>query len=289
MTPTPSTRTAKTHVLAQPPIIYWNRLLRYERITPMTGGDARVQTVVRALTLLERFSAEEPEHTATELSVATGLTVPTTHRLLKTLASKSFLVLDPESKKYSLGPAVVQLAGAVLGRDNLLELVDPVLIELRRASGETASLHWLVDNERVCIAERASHQSIRMSSGLGRRYTLHAGAAGKVLLASLPPAEMKSYLDRGYSANTIHTGRIELEEDLAAIRAKRYALSQGEVVKGAAAIAAPIRDSSGYPIAAINVTGPSDRWTRETMESFALQILSSVEAIEHQSGHADNV
>ena len=197
----------------------------------MTGGDARAQTVVRALTLLERFSAEEPEHTATELSVATGLTVPTTHRLLKTLASKSFLVLDPESKKYSLGPAVVQLAGAVLGRDNLLELVDPVLIELRRASGETASLHWLVDNERVCIAERASHQSIRMSSGLDRRYTLHAGAAGKVLLASLPPAEMKSYLDRGYSANTIHTARIELEEDLAAIRAKRYALSQGEVVR----------------------------------------------------------
>ena len=135
MTPTPSTRTAKTHVSVQPPIIYWNRLLRYERITPMTGGDARAQTVVRALTLLGRFSAEEPEHTATELSVATGITVPTTHRLLKTLASKSFLVLDPESKKYSLGPAVVQLAGAVLGRDNLLELVDPVLIELRRFTG----------------------------------------------------------------------------------------------------------------------------------------------------------
>ncbi len=112
------------------------------------------------------------------------------------MTGRRFLVLDQETRRYSLGPAVMQLAGAILERDNLLEVVVPALERLQRASGETARLLWLVDWQRVCLADRVSHQSIRMSSGIGRAYPLHAGASGKTLLASLPERERNAYLNR---------------------------------------------------------------------------------------------
>lgn len=255
----------------------------------MPSSDSGSQTVTRALQLLECFSAEEPEHTATELSVKTGLTVPTTHRLLRTLATRGFLYLNADTKRYSLGPAVLQLAGAILRRDNVVEIVTPVLEHLRRRSGETAGLLWLVDRERVCIAERVSHQSIRMSSGIGRRHPLYAGASGKIMLAHLPDAERATYLDQAYAASAIRMPRVDFEATLVRARSDGWATSVGETVEGAAALAVAILDSSGYPIGAINVTGPAQRWTIERMTSFVPELRSALAAVEAQMGHVRDV
>jgi DNA-binding IclR family transcriptional regulator len=249
-------------------------------------SSAGSQTVERALDLLGCFSADEPEHTATELSLRTGLTIPTTHRLLKALSGRRFLVLDQATKRYSLGPAVMQLAGAILERDNLLEIVIPALERLRRASGETAGLLWLVDWERVCLVERVSHQSIRMSSGVGRAYPLHAGASGKILMASLPDDERRAYLNRVLKDRGVNLDRADVERSISDCIERGYAVSEGEVYAGAAAIAAALHDSTGYPIGAINVSGPDSRWTSQRMTEFAPRLVAAVEDIESQLSYS---
>lgn len=242
------------------------------------------QTVTRALKLLECFTSEHPELTLTELSNITGLTVPTTHRLLKTLIAQRFLVLDTASKHYRLGPAVMQLAGAIINRDDLHNVVVPYLERLRRESGETVGFHLLVDSERVCIIELESRQRIRMSSGVGRRYSLHRGAAGKALLAALPPEERTSYLDRVLSGEPSFPAR-DLEAELAQVNREGVAFSVGEVVDGACAVAAPVLDSSGYPIAAVNVTGPASRWTRTEIDKIVPDLRELTAEISVQLGH----
>ena len=243
------------------------------------------QTVVRALNLLECFTSENPELTLTELSNSTGLTVPTTHRLLKTLIGQRFLAFDGSTKHYSLGPAVMQLAGAIIHREDIHNVVIPHLERLRRESGETAALHLLVDLERVCIIELESRQRIRMSSGIGRRYPLHHGAAGKALLAQLPLDEREAYLDRISSSEPGYQ-RPELESELQTAREEGVAFSDAEVVEGASAVAASIVDASGYPIAAINVTGPSNRWTMEKKLRLVPRLKEVVEDVASQLGHA---
>jgi DNA-binding IclR family transcriptional regulator len=234
------------------------------------------QTVVRALELLECFSIENSTWNLTELSNRTRLTVPTTHRLLKSLLGQGFLVVDPESKNYSLGPAVMQLASALTQRGNIHAEALPEAQRLRRRSGETVSLHLLVDDERVCILELVSRMPIRMSSGLGHRYPLHRGAAGKAILSALSAVDRGIYCDR----HTQEPERSWIEHDLDACQERGFALSESEVFQGAVSVAAVIRGADNRPLGALNVTGPASRWSLVSAEEFASEVLGAVETIE---------
>lgn len=244
------------------------------------------QTVSRALKLLRCFSAETPKLTLTELSAMTELTVPTTHRLLRTLIHEGFLYMDDDTKRYSLGPALLKLAGAIIHRDDMHNIVLPHLERLRRQTGETAALHLLVDGMRVCIIELPSHQSIRMTSGVGRSYPLHIGAAGKVILSNLPPEELDEYvrdhLDQSWDEAAIQRLRQQLHE----MRESGYAKSFGEVVDGASALASAVLDASDYPIGAINLTGPAGRWTETLMEDQLENLRDAIADIASKLGRS---
>ena len=151
-------------------------------MTSVTGA----QTLLRALDILDAFAEEGASLTLADLGRRAGLTAPTTHRLVKALVSRGFLVTDA-SRRYSLGPAVMRLASVVMHRtDDLAALSMPTLERLRELTGETASLHCLLGNERICVAELVSPEPIRMQSDVGRTYPIHAGAAGKAILAWQP-------------------------------------------------------------------------------------------------------
>lgn len=246
------------------------------------------QTVDRALQILECFTLERTSLTLTEASSLTGLTVPTAHRLLKALQAREFLVLDQATHRYSLGPGAMRLSGVIMQRDDVHAVAIPHLERLRALTEETVALHWLVEDYRVCVLELVSRHFMRMTSGTGRRYPLHIGAAGKALLAFLPEETTNRILDRterDWPGISFEGNRNEFTAQLEQISEQGYATSFGEVVEGAAALAAPILDANKHPITAINVTGPALRFTRERMESVIPILLESVSEIESQLGH----
>lgn len=252
--------------------------------TKKTGS----QTVDRALAVLECFTPDRPSLSLTEFASATGLAMPTTHRLLKALQTREFVVFDPVSKLYSLGSATMRLAEVIMQRDDLHTLVLPWLEQLRTISGETAAWHSLVDSYRVCTVEFESRHQIKMASGVGRRYPLYAGAAGKAILAHLSDegiARVFETADRGTLGVPIGRSRDELVAELEGVREKGYAESRGEVVEGASALAAPIINGLGRPVGAINVTGPDSRFTKEKMDTIVVSLLEAAQDIESQSGY----
>ena len=245
------------------------------------------QTVDRALAVLECFTPERASLSLTEFSSLTGLAMPTTHRLLKALQSRNFVVLDPVSKLYSLGAGAMRLAEVIMQRDDLQAQVLPWLERLRGLSGETAALHSVVDSYRVCTIEFESRHRIKMASGVGRRYPLYAGAAGKAMLAYVSEDELARVFDTadlGSLGVPIGRSRDELLAELNLIRQQGYAQSFGEVVEGASALAAPILDGFGRPRAAINITGPATRLDRDAMEPLVGRLLEAVRDIEAQTG-----
>lgn len=250
-----------------------------------SGGS---QTVDRALQILECFTLERPSLTLTELSGLTGLTVPTGHRLLKALQRREFVKLDPATKRYSLGPGAMRLAGVIMERDDLQAIVLPHLERLRTATGETVALHWLVEDSRVCVLELISRNFIRMTSGTGRRYPIYAGAASKAILANLPNETVTRILsdaERDGVGPFIDRTRNDVFEELEQIRTDGFAASVGEVIEGASAVAAAIIDASGLPVAAINITGPANRFSADRMTAISGTLVKIVHEVESQMGY----
>ncbi|MES1246621.1 MAG: IclR family transcriptional regulator [Actinomycetota bacterium] len=247
---------------------------------PKTAGSVSgAQTLLRGLDILECFVTEGSALTLAEISRSVGLTTPTTHRLLKALALRG-MVVDDGNRRYSLGPAVMRLALAVMNRANdLIAVGGPTLERLRALTNETVSLHTILGDERVCIAELVSPEPIRMESGVGHVHPLFAGAAGKVLIAwdDAHVARLPAKLPR-IGPSTIAT-RSELEADLAQVRKRGYATSVNEVVAGASSIAVPVFDSGGSVAAAINIAGPSERWSAARIAKLAPAVLEEAQRL----------
>jgi DNA-binding IclR family transcriptional regulator len=225
-----------------------------------------VQTALRAISILECFSVEVPSRTLSELAETVGLSVPTTFRMIKALQSRDLLVMDSESRRYSLGRGIMALARVITQRDDLVPSAMPGLERIRAATKETVSLQTVIGDKRVAVAELVSPRPIRMTSGIGTPYDIGRGSAGKIMLA-YEEASARAHHLRLLADVGLVIDPVELEH----LRAAGYAISFGEVVPGANAVAAVILDASGGVSGAINVTGPSDRFTAERIgESVAL-------------------
>jgi IclR family transcriptional regulator, KDG regulon repressor len=251
----------------------------------VAGPRRGAQSVYRAIDILEAFLVDSPSLSLAEISEAVHLKVPTTHRLLKALQAKDLIVVDPNSRKYSLGGGVMRLANVIISRDDIAAISQPGLVKLRNETGETVALHCLVGDQRVCLVELSSSQPIRMASGVGRAYPLFAGAAGKAILAFLPPDRVDRIIKASKSAPSgAPSAPRTLLTQLPEIRARGYAISSGETVKGAAALAAAILDSEDRVVGAINVTGPADRFTSAKVKKAVKPLLRVTDEIMRQLG-----
>jgi DNA-binding IclR family transcriptional regulator len=243
-----------------------------------TDDPARgVQTALRALTILETFTADSPVLTLTEISDAVQLSSPTVHRLLKALRSRDLVYFDPATRSYSLGHGVMRMARVVMERDDLTRIAHPGLERLRAETGETVSLQRLTGDLRVPIVELTSQHVIRMASGVGTAYPIVRGAAGKAMLAFLPQRDQDRLV-------VTSTEPDRLAKELETIRQYGYAESFSEVVGGAAGLAAPILDAIGAVSGSINITGPRDRFTPERMHAATPALLEVTDAITRQLG-----
>jgi DNA-binding IclR family transcriptional regulator len=239
------------------------------------------------LRVLLCWSVGEPTRSLTEISLDAGLTLPTAHRMIKALQREGFLTLDSVSGRYSLGPTVMDLARVVLQRadqDELVVVAMPHLERIRSITGETVGLHLPVAENRICVAELVSRAPIRTATGVGRTYKLPAGAAGRVLTAWSPERMALTMPAKGNQASAAED-REEFARAAEAIREAGYAISDGETIDGARAIAFPLFDSSSDVRAAVNVTGPTPRWTHAKMMEHLPQLQAEVAEIALQLGY----
>jgi len=158
--------------------------------TTVTPKRARrsVQSVDRALDLIEALVSAEGEVAITALATRTGLHVSTVHRLLATLLRRGYVRQNPETSRYYAGAKLATLSE---GRSRFGELrlrARPLLRSLTEATRETANLVVLDDLQAVYIETMPSPQVVRLFTAVGNRTPLHATGAGKALLANLPAA-----------------------------------------------------------------------------------------------------
>ena len=220
-----------------------------------------VQSVERALDILEFVGRSEGELGVSEIGAATGLSAGTVHRLLATLGSRGYVHRNKETRRYALGIKSLTMATVVREQVGVISL--PFLEELARVSQETTNLAILEGNCATYIEQASpSNRMLRIFTEPGNRVPLHSCGAGKVLLAYQQPRLVELLVDRmdltRYTASTI-TDPGQLRSELQQIRRQSYAVDYGEQEDGVRCLAAPVFGPDGEIFASISLSGPSSR------------------------------
>lgn len=231
-----------------------------------------VRAVERALDVLLCFSSKD-EWGLTEISGRVGLHKSTVFRLLATLEERGFVVRDEATEKYRLGLRILELSANLHRSDDPAILLLPEMEKLRDRLAETVTLYVRDRTERVRIQAVQSTQAIRRVAPVGARLPLAVGASSKVLLAFSEMSLRASVLsDSSWPATVDREQYIKQLDD---IMTAGYATSIEEREPGAAAVAAPVFNRAGKLVAALSVSGPSNRLTLEAMWEHAPAIIEA--------------
>jgi len=239
-----------------------------------------VQSVDRALRLLDLLGDGTAARSLTECSRAMGLSKAVVFRLVRTLERHGYLMRN-DDRRYMLGTKPLELASVVLRRFEVRQVARPTVLALAERTGESVVLTAPGRDGVVCLDTVDSPQRIRVSFQVGRITPYHAGAAGKVHLAYLPEARIRQILARGLPAFTERTitDPGALRRDLARIRRQGYAFTVGEFDPGVAAISAPIVDSRNEVVAVISLGGPAERFSRRALPRLVREVKRAAEEI----------
>lgn len=224
-----------------------------------------VQSVDRALDLLEALAASEGEVSITSLASRTSLHVSTVHRLLTTLLRRGYVRQNPDTSRYFAGAKLATLAEGRSRFNELRHAARPILRALTEHTRETSNLVVLDDITAVYVETVPSTQVVRLFTSIGNRVPLHATGAGKALLAWLSPDRRDALIDRlELRAHTVRTlvERPALRRALEEIRERGYALDDEEYDEGVRCVAVPV-GPIGTPLAAISISAPANRLTRQ--------------------------
>jgi DNA-binding IclR family transcriptional regulator len=217
----------------------------------------RIPVIDRMMEVLGQLERREAGATIRDLVTQLRLPRTTIYRILNTLQLHEMVRRD-ENGAYQLGSRLIGLAARVqagAGEIDLAAIGQPILDRLSDRLGEGCKLSVLDRDETLVIATSPSAREYALSVTPGQRLPCHAGAAGKLILAYLPEADRKAWLDRPLTAFTQRTltDPRRLQSELTRIRRLGWAQDKGEGLPSVLAYAAPVFDHQGQMVAAISV------------------------------------
>ena len=246
-----------------------------------TNENVKVKSLVKALQLLECFSADHPQLGISELSAMLGYNKATVYNIASTFTATGYLKQDPVTSKYSLGLKLLQFSYLINKENDLPTTMVPYLQKIADATGETVYLGIPYEADVLYLATRTPSASIPRTI-LGEKAPMYCTGLGKCLLAFTPEEHRPSLPEtfKPYTSNTITT-RPKLLQELAQIKERGYAIDNMEHEFGVSCVAVPIFGNSGEPIAAVSVSGPSLRFDFNSIEHIYESAKSILEEVQY--------
>lgn len=228
-----------------------------------------VQSVDRALDILEAFNYQAEELGVTELSQKLGLHKNNVFRLLATLECRGYIEQDKRTGNYRLGIKTFEVANIFLHHLGLRRQARPVLEDLVNRCDETAYLAILDGPEVVYVLMHETSQTVRIVPRLGHRLPAYCTASGKIQLAY----ESRDHLSQIFQGHVLkaHTAKTidnfeKLVGHLKEVARVGYAVDNEEMEEGVRCLAAPVRDYSHRVVAGVGLSGPVSRFSMERIE-----------------------
>ncbi|MGB0682090.1 MAG: IclR family transcriptional regulator domain-containing protein [Magnetovibrionaceae bacterium] len=240
------------------------------RRRPASGGGTKaerggqVQSLARALNLMNALTDEDQGLNLTDLAQKVGLAPSTAHRLLTTLQEMRFVRYDTERGAWMVGVQAFVVGNAFARSRDVIAMSRPHMRQLMEESAETVNLAVEDQGEAIYMSQVECRQMMRAIAKPGGRVNLHCSGVGKALMSAMSADEVAKILQRHglpkYTEFTLDTPA-KLREDLDKARAQGFALDDQENAIGLRCVAAPVFDELGRPLAALSLSGPMARIT----------------------------
>jgi DNA-binding IclR family transcriptional regulator len=245
-----------------------------------------VRAIERALSVLLCFSQDDPVLSLTQIAERLEIPKSTVHRYLATLEAARFVRRDEATGSYHLGYRFIEMASLVLQEADLERWAQPHLERLSAECGETVDLAVLDGAQVTYLQVIESPHRVKIAAAVGQRLPAFCTASGKAFLAYLPDDQVYHILSQGMPRYTDSTrvSPADLHQDLRVTRERGFAISEQEYERDINAVAAPILDGNGCPVAVIAIAGPAYRLPRERMLELGLSIRAATEAIAREVG-----
>jgi IclR family acetate operon transcriptional repressor len=232
----------------------------------------RVPILDRTLDLLELLTRHPEGMTLSAMTEALRMPKNSVYRIASTLAVRGYAAREEATKVYRASSKLLALGRAAMGVERLAEAATPLLVSLRDATGETALLGTLAGGRGVVLDQVPSSHPVKVVVEIGHAFPLHTAAPAKAILAHWTPEQQRAFVRQmkfpKRTPRTLTTASAFLAE-LQQVRARGYALDRSEESETFACAAAPVFDHGSQPIAALWISGPSDRVTLEKLDTLA--------------------
>lgn len=239
-----------------------------------------------SLDVLDRFTQQE-SWGLSDLTQEVGQSKTRVFRILNTFEECGYVVRDPVSGAYRLGPRLAALSNGSVKFEQLRWRAVPPLQALAETTGETAHVGILHGAQVVTVQLVEGHHDVRMHSTVGKRSPAHASSLGKVLLAYFPEPEIGEFLRtselKAMTPNTV-VDPAEFRRNLQEVRTQGYALDNEELELGLRCIAAPITDHTGLVVASVSISAPTTRLSMEDVAIMAPKVKEAGRAISRLLG-----
>jgi IclR family pca regulon transcriptional regulator len=239
----------------------------------------RVQSVERALSLLDALASYASPPTIPELAKAANVNRATAWRLMKTLVAFDLAERDEITGTYKVGPGVLRLAAAT-DNSSFVRKSRPLLEKVAQKTGGSAFLEIATRGELVVMDQVRSTSPIQVDLA-GMVVPLHCGSVGKLYLATLSDEELDEYLNRKLPALSKYTitKPAQLKKEILEARVTGIAINFKEHREEWCGISAAIKDRAGRTVAYLNVTLPTFNTTREKVKAHSPFLISAASDI----------
>lgn len=248
----------------------------------------RVPNLERALSVLELLVAHPSGLKLAEITQSLGYPKNSVFRVTMTLCDRGYLVREEKTKRFALSRKLLAMGHQMLSEKPIVPTAIDVMRACRDAVKETVLIGTIVETHCVVLEQVLGTHPFKFSVDAGTHLHLHVSAPGKAMLAHLPEKERDNLISRmklvRFNERTI-TSKKALLTELQNVRESGFALDRAEQLHGIVCVAAPIFNRHGYPVAAIWVTGPSDRISEEAFAKTGAIIRDHADTVSSRLGY----
>jgi len=239
-----------------------------------------LQVISRAAQILRMLDAQRPEVRINEVAAELGIGRTSAYRYLQSLAVEGFLDRVGDGGSYRLGPLLAGLGASVLSESGVIEVAGPFLEQLAGATAETAVLGiWNGAGAVAVMCKEPPGKTVNMTVRIGAPLSAEA-AQSIVFLAHQAHRQTVDHVLRRVSAEA----RQRIEAEVERVLDDGYASSDA-VVSGAAAVAAPVFDSSGWVVATVALVAPTAVLQTAPDTPGVCALLATARSVSRQLGH----
>jgi IclR family transcriptional regulator, acetate operon repressor len=226
------------------------------------GKSGAVQSVDRAMLLLEALGEDEEGYRLTDLAIRTGRSPSTAHRLLTTLEKRRFVEFNPSDNMWHVGRQAFAIGSTFVRRRNFVAPALPFLRRLRDLTHETANLGIVEEGEVVVLTQVESREIMRAITRVGGRAPMVTSGIGKAILATYPDQDVVAIIQRHGMKRLTPKSMVRagaLRDALDLVRRDGYAVDDQEFLMGLRCVAAVVYNDQAEALAAISVSGLASR------------------------------